>query len=219
MLPRVDLTGSYGPAGLGGDSRVFLPDGSLIPGISTGYGDVLSDMFHGRFITYQGQLSVEIPIKNRAAQADYARASIAKRQYERFLKALEQRIALEVRNAHTALEMDRARIEATQRARELQEKTLDAEQKKFKLGTSTIRFVLEEQRNLAVAQSAELQALVDFTKAKNNLEKAMGKTLEANNIKVEDALTAREPAPDKGAGSSSATAPDKGAGSSSGPTN
>ena len=192
LLPRVDLTASYGSAGLGGDSRIPLDDGTFP---SRGYGDVLSDMFHGKYNTYLGQLTVEVPIKNRAAQADYARASIAKRQYERFLKALEQRIALEVRNAHTALEMDRARIEATQRARELQEKTLDAEQKKFKLGTSTIRFVLEEQRNLAIAQSNELQALVDFTKAKNNLEKAMGKTLDANNIKVEDALTARTTAP------------------------
>jgi len=195
LLPRVDLTGSYGSAGLGGDSRIPVGDGTFIPGPSSSYGDVLSDMFHGRFNTYLGQLSVEIPIKNRAAQGDYARASIAKRQLERFLKALEQRIALEVRNAHTALEMDRARIEATQRARELQEKTLDAEQKKFKLGTSTIRFVLEEQRNLAVAQSNELQALVDFTKAKNNLEKAMGKTLEANHIQVEEALTSRTTAP------------------------
>jgi outer membrane protein TolC len=202
LLPRVDITASYGSAGLGGDSRIPVGDGTFTPGPSSSYGDVLRQMFQGQFNTYLGQLSVEIPIKNRAAQADYARASIAKRQTERFLKALEQQIALEVRNAHTALEMDRARIEATQRARELQEKTLEAEQKKFKLGTSTIRFVLEEQRNLAVAQSAELQSLVDFTKAKNNLEKAMGKTLEANNIKVEDALTARTTAsPSAGPGS------------------
>jgi outer membrane protein len=73
--------------------------------------------------------------------------------------------------------MNRARIEAAQKARELAEKNLDAEQKKFQLGTSTIRFVLEEQRNLVVAQSNELRALVDFTKAKNNLDKAMGKDL------------------------------------------
>src|SRR5262249_42417854 len=129
LLPRIDLTAIYGSAGLAGDSRVFLPDGTIIPGPSTGYSDLLRDMFDAKFKTYVGQLTVEIPIKNRAAQADYARASIAKRQSERILKALEQRIALEVRNAHTALEMDRARIEATQRARELQEKTLEAEQK------------------------------------------------------------------------------------------
>ena len=134
---------------------------------------------------------MEIPIKNRSGQADYARASIAKRQAERNLKALEQRIALEVRNAHTQLEMNRARIEATQKARELAEKNLDAEQKKFQLGTSTIRFVLEEQRNLAVAQSNELRALVDFTKSKNDLEKAMGKTLEAHSIRIEDAIAGK----------------------------
>jgi outer membrane protein len=192
LLPRVDLSASYGSAGLGGDSQIANPDGSFS---RSGYGDILRDMFHGQFNTYYGQLTVEIPIKNRAAQADYARSSIAKRQAERFLRALEQRIALEVRNAHTALEMNRARIEATQTARVLAERNLDAEQKKFKLGTSTIRFVLEEQRNVALAQSNELQALVDFTKAKNNLEKSMGKTLEANNIKVEDALAARMAAP------------------------
>jgi hypothetical protein len=59
---------------------------------------------------------------------------VAKRQAEWNLKALEQRIAAEVRNAHTQLEMNRARIEGAQKARELAEKNLDAEQKKFQLG-------------------------------------------------------------------------------------
>ena len=85
--------------------------------------------------------------------------------------------------------MNRARIEAAQKSRELAEKNLDAEQKKFQLGTSTIRFVLEEQRNLAVAQSNEVLALVDFTKAKNSLDRAVGKTLEVHSIRIEDALS------------------------------
>jgi outer membrane protein TolC len=134
-------------------------------------------------------VTVEIPLRNRAAQADYAYASVAKRRAESNLKAAEQQVALQVRNAYTILEMDRATIAATQKARELAEKNLDAEQKKFQLGTSTIRFVLEEQRNLAVAQSSELRSLVDFTKAKSDLDKAMGKTLEANNISITDALS------------------------------
>jgi outer membrane protein len=95
---------------------------------------------------------------------------------------------LEVRNAHSVLEMNRARIEAAQKARELAERNLEAEQKKFQLGTSTIRFVLEEQRDLAVAQSNEVSALVDFTKAKNDLDRATGKTLEVQNIRIEDAI-------------------------------
>ncbi len=188
LLPRADLQLSYGTSGLAGPLRIFAPDGTVITGPSTGYQDILHQIFGRDFPGYSAQITVEIPIKNRSGQADYARASLAKRQFERFLKALEQRIALEVRNTYTQLEMNRARIEATQKARELAEKNLDAEQKKFKLGSVPIRFVLEEQRNLAIAQSNEVRSLVDFTKAKNDLDKAMGKTLEVHNIRVEDAL-------------------------------
>ena len=203
-MPRADLSVSYGTAALAGPSKIFTPDGTLLPGPASGFEDNLHTLFRRDFPTYNAQITVEIPIKNRSGQADYARASIAKRQLERNLKALEQRIALEVRNAHTQLEMNRARIEATQKARELAEKNLDAEQKKFQLGTSTIRFVLEEQRNLAVAQSNELRALVDFTKSKNDLDKAMGKTLEAHNIRIEDAIAGKIEPPQKIPGTPSA---------------
>ena len=204
LLPRADLSVSYGTAALAGPSKIFAPDGTLLPGPVSGFEDNLHTLFRREFATYNAQITVEIPIKNRSGQADYARASIAKRQLERNLKALEQRIALDVRNAHTQLEMNRARIEATQKARELAEKNLDAEQKKYQLGTSAIRFVLEEQRNLAVAQSNELRALVDFTKSKNDLDKAMGKTLEAHNIRIEDAIAGKIEPPQKIPGTPSA---------------
>jgi outer membrane protein TolC len=121
-------------------------------------------------------------------QADYAQAMLLKSQSEKRLRALEQQIALEVRNAYTTLEMFRAQIEATHKARELAERNLDAEQKKFQLGTSTIRFVLEEQRNLAIALTNEVRAHTDFTKSKADLDKAVGKTLDVQNIKIEDVL-------------------------------
>jgi outer membrane protein TolC len=189
LLPSASLDLVYGGSGLAGQSRNFLPDGTFVPGINTGWGDNLQTIFAGDFPNYSASITVEIPITNRAAKADFARANFSKYQAEKRLSALEQQIALEVRNAHTELEMNRARIEAAQKSRELAERNLDAEQKKFQLGTSTIRFVLEEQRNLAVAQSNELQALVDFTKAKNNLDRAVGKTLEVQRIRVEDALS------------------------------
>ena len=189
LLPSANLDLVYGGSGLAGQTRNFLPDGSFLPGINTGWGDNLQSILGNDFPNYSASITVEIPITNRAAKADFARANFSKYQAEKRLSALEQQIALEVRNAHTELEMNRARIEAAQKSRELAEKNLDAEQKKFQLGTSTIRFVLEEQRNLAVAQSNELQALVDFTKAKNNLDRAVGKTLEVQRIRVEDALS------------------------------
>jgi len=189
LLPSANLDLVYGGSGLAGQTRNFLPDGSFLPGINTGWGDNLQSILGNDFPNYSASITVEIPITNRAAKADFARANFSKYQAEKRLSALEQQIALEVRNAHTELEMNRARIEAASKSRELAEKNLDAEQKKFQLGTSTIRFVLEEQRNLAVAQSNELQALVDFTKAKNNLDRAVGKTLEVQRIRVEDALS------------------------------
>ena len=143
LLPSANLELSYGAAALTGQSRVFNPDRTFILGGRTGLGDSLSTLLQGDFPTYRAAITVEIPIKDRAGQADFARANFAKLQAEKRLRALEQQVALEVRNAHTALEMDRARIDAAQKSRELAEKNLDAEQKKFQLGTSTIRFVLE----------------------------------------------------------------------------
>ena len=147
LLPDVRLNMSYGTAALEGVSRVF-PGGSsgffsfqgtpTIAGM-TGLGEAFQRLLASDFPAYGASLSVEIPLNNRSRRADYARASVARRQSERRLRALEQQIALEVRNAHTQLEMNRARIEATQKARELAEKNLEAEQKKFQLGTSQIR--------------------------------------------------------------------------------
>ena len=193
LLPSANLELSYGTSALVGQTQFFGPNGELILGPNFGYQDSIHQLFGRDFPGYSALVTVEVPIRNRAGQGDYAKATFAKRQAEKRLKALEQQIALEVRNAHSVLEMNRARIEAAQKARELAERNLEAEQKKFQLGTSTIRFVLEEQRDLAVAQSNEVSALVDFTKAKNDVDRATGKTLEVQNIRIEDAISGSQP--------------------------
>ena len=99
-----------------------------------------------------------------------------------------QEIALEVRNALTQAEMNRARIETAQITRELADQKLEAEQTKFNLGTSTLRFVLEEQRNVAQAQTNEVQSIVNFTKSLVDLDKAMGLTLRKNNVEIDKTL-------------------------------
>ncbi len=200
LLPDVRLNLSYGTGALEGVSRALpinpltgFPNFSGTPMITgvTNLGHAFNRMLSSDFPAYGASVSVEIPLSNRSRRADYARASVARRQSEKRLRALEQRIALEVRNAHTQLEMNRARIEATQKARELAERNLEAEQKKFQLGTSQIRFVLEEQVRLAQAQTNEVNALVSFTKAKRDLDRATGKTLEIQNIKIEDAIVGK----------------------------
>ena len=96
--------------------------------------------------------------------------------------------APEVRNAYTQLEMNRSRITTAGTARELAARRLDAEQKKFELGTSTVRFALEEQRNVAQAETNEIQALVNYTKALVALDRAIGNTLARNNIELDKQL-------------------------------
>jgi outer membrane protein TolC len=155
--------------------------------VEGGYGDSLNTLRHFDFPTYGVSLNLTIPILNRAAQADNAQAILLQRQAETSLKRLQNSIIVEVRNAQIALEQNRARVEAAQKSRELAERTLDAEQKKYQLGASTIFFVIQAQRDLAAAQSAEVSSLVALTKSKVDFEKALGRTLEVNNITLADA--------------------------------
>src|SRR3989442_8625970 len=85
------------------------------------------------------------------------------------------------------IEMNRAHIESAAKARDLAQKTLDAEQKKYELGVSTLFFVLQDQTNLAIAQTNEVQALVNYTKSLVALDRATGQTLSHNRIEIEKA--------------------------------
>jgi outer membrane protein TolC len=193
LLPTIDLIGSYTQTGVAGtrstnpnpffNSNVPVnPD--LVGGLGTAFGQVFSYNYTG----YAVGVSVQIPLRNRAAQADNARAATERRITENRLTAQAQQIALEVRNALTQVDMNKARIEAAQIARELAERRLDAEQKKFDLGASTIRFVLEEQRNVAQAQTDEIQSLINYTKSLVDFDRATGMTLKKNNIEIEKTL-------------------------------
>lgn len=154
-----------------------------------GLGDALARMRNFDFPSYGVALNVTIPIRNRAAQADSARALLEERQAETRYRQLQNAIVVEVRNAQIALEQNSARVDAAQKSRELAERTLDAEQKKYQLGASTIFFVIQAQRDLAQAQSVEVRALADLLKAEVEFDRALGRTLEVNKIDVAEAKT------------------------------
>jgi outer membrane protein TolC len=86
--------------------------------------------------------------------------------------------------------MNKARIEAASASRELAKEQYDAEQRRFELGASTVRFVLEEQRNLEQMQTNENAALVNYRKALVDYDKALGVTLKKNNITIEKTVAA-----------------------------
>ena len=101
---------------------------------------------------------------------------------------IAQQIALDVRNTYSAVEMNRQRINAASKAKELAERQLVAEQKKFELGSGQIRFVLQEQQNVTAAQTSEIAALVNYTKALVDFDRAIGRTLRRNNIEIDKDL-------------------------------
>jgi outer membrane protein len=195
LLPTVDIIAQYTQNGTAGNlstaANPFFPPGStpsVNPSLVGGLGTAFGQTFNYNYTGYTAGFSIQIPLTNRAAQGDHARAMTDQRTSEQKITAEAQQIALDVRNALTQVEMNKAQIEAATTARVLAERRLDAEQKKFDLGASTIRFVLEEQRNVAQAQTDELQALVNYTKALVDLDHSTGMTLKRNNIEIEKTL-------------------------------
>jgi outer membrane protein len=194
LLPSFDMIGSYTQSGTAGTLAPIQCDPLVRncappnPDVIGGLGTAFAQIFGYNYGGYSVGFNLTIPLRNRAAQGDNARAATDKRIAESRITAQAQQIALEVRNALTQVDMNRAKIEAAQKARELAEQRLSAEQKKFDLGASTIRFVLEEQRNVAQAQTDELQSLVNYTKSLVDVDRATGMTLKKNNIEIEKAL-------------------------------
>jgi len=165
---------------------IFEPTTSVTrTGTKTGgLGDAQSQIFHNDFPDYLLALNVTIPIRNRIAQADYQRALLTQRQNEAILHQERNAAILDVRNTYIALVQDRAQVEAAGKARELQQQTFDAEQKKYQLGASTVYNVILTQRDLITAQGTELRALANLVEAKANYERALGRTLSVNNVTI-----------------------------------
>jgi len=185
-VPIVNAAGT--PVNVGG-VPVFTSTANVTTATSTasaGFGDALEIMRQFSFPTYGFSVNLNIPILNRAAQADNAQAMLLERQAETSLKRLENAIVVEVRNAQIVVEQSRASLEAARKSRELAQRTLDAEQKKYQLGASSIFFVIQAQRDLAAAESVELNSLVATVKAKVELERALGRTLDVNKITLAD---------------------------------
>jgi outer membrane protein TolC len=187
LLPSVDLIAWYGASGLAGLQNPTNPD--LAPGAvpRTGFNNAFSRLFGNDFPDYAVGLNINIPLRNRAAQADQIRSELEYRQAEMRLQQLQNQIAIEVRNAQFTVQQNRARVEAARKARNLAEHTFDIEQKKFLLGASTSISVLQAQRDLGVAESSLVAAMSAYEKSRVELDRATGLTLTHNNIELQDA--------------------------------
>ena len=143
------------------------------------------------FPNYSAGFSLNIPLRNRAAQSDYATSQLELRQNQLNLRKNINQVTVDVQNAVIGLQQARARYDAATKARELQQQTLRGDQRRYALGATTVFQVIQDQRDLASSESTESQAMANYTHARIAFDQALGTTLEVNHISLDEALRGR----------------------------
>jgi HAE1 family hydrophobic/amphiphilic exporter-1 len=150
--------------------------------------DALGQVGGFGFPTYSVGINLQLPIKNRRAQADLGSALISKRADLYQLRSRQQAIALEVRNAVHQLEVSKLSLAAANEALDLAKKSLAADQRKYELGAQTIFFVLDSQNTLEQAQQSYVQAQIQYQLALAAVDHATGDLMERNKVLISDSV-------------------------------
>jgi outer membrane protein TolC len=148
-------------------------------------------MIRRNFPTERAGTFIAPTLRNRQANADATIDQLTIRQNQLQLQKNVNQLAVDVSTQIVGLQQARVRYQAAVRNRILEQQLLDAEQKKFSLGASTTALVVQQQRDLATAQSSEVAALVAYSNARVSLDQALGTTLETNHVTVQEALSGR----------------------------
>ena len=188
LLPSLALVGFYGGSGLAGPLNPIYtlptPNSSNVP---IDYSGALANAFNNSSPDYYIGLSLNIPLRNRVAKADQYRSELEYRQAELRREQLRKQIRIEVRNAQYALEQTGARVGAARKARDLAQRTFEIMQKELTLGAGSTFQTMTAQRDLSIAELDMVTAMTTYEKAKVELDRATGSTLEHNGIRVQDA--------------------------------
>jgi outer membrane protein len=190
LKPTFNVFGFFATAGLSGDQLIAAP-GALPIVVKGGWSQELSQFIHVKYPEYAIGVSLVIPIKNRSALADNARASLLERQSEIALQRTQTQIGVEVRSASIKLMQAKAETTSAASAVEFSSQSLDAEQKKRAAGLSTPYNVILAQRNLLDSQLTEVQAHAAYAKALVEMERSMGILLEKSHVDPEAAIRGR----------------------------
>jgi outer membrane protein len=204
LKPTLDLFAYYGGSGVGGaqnpanvcqtPDQQFCASGSpdftlgqfpLAP--ATSYGDTLHQLVNSSAPDKGAGLQLNIPLRNRAAQAVQVRGELEYRQAQMALQQTENRVSIEVRQAQFAVEQNQASVASAKAAVDYAKQSLDAEQKKYQFGTSTTTAVLQTRSALATSESTLMSAMAAYEKARVELDRAVGTLLDHNGISIDDA--------------------------------
>jgi outer membrane protein TolC len=199
LLPIIDGYAFYGASALGGAQNPTLLCGGFgsttsVPcpaGTSptVGYNDVFGHLFNSSSPDKGVGVNITIPLRNRAAQADQARSQMEYRQSQMRLQQLYTQIRIQVINGQYALTNDRAQVMAAEAGRTFANQSLDAEQKKYKLGASTTANVLQQGRNLAISENTLISATAAYAKDRAALLQLLSNTLDKYSISLVGAAT------------------------------
>jgi outer membrane protein len=195
LLPTVNVYGFYSGTGVGGAQSPDCYDifavkpGPCAPNSypSTSYGGTLDQLVNSSSPDKGVGFNVTIPIRNRYAQSVQERSLMEYRQAELHLEQLYTQIRMQVVNAQFALANDRAQVQADEAAQQYAQQSLDAEQKKLKLGASTTALVLAQERSLAIAEDNLIAAHAAYAKDRAGLFQTLATTLQHYGINLNDA--------------------------------
>lgn len=189
LLPSLSLVGFYSGSGLGGPLNPVYNLGENTSMVPPDFSGALVNAFNFSSPDYYVGLNLNIPIRNRVAKADQYRSELEYRQAELRMEQLKKQVRIEVRNAQYALTQTAARVEAARKARDLAQRTFDITKKEQELGAGSSYQTLSAQRDLSLAELDLVSATTTYEKAKVELDRATGTTLEHNGILLEDAIT------------------------------
>ena len=181
LQPDLSLTGFYQSNGLGGN-QFSLTTGQLVS--QGGLGSSFSQLFGFGFPGYGAKLTLNLPVKNRAAQAELGSALVSRHRDLYSAQQVRELVALDVSNSIHQLEQAKLTVAAGKTALDLAQKALVAEQRKYELGAQTIFFVLDAQTRLAQAESSLLQAQISYQIAVTAVDHATGTLLQPYHVEI-----------------------------------
>ena len=210
LLPTLDLFAYYGGTGLGGvqnptnlcsnqpvaeqaegfcagPNAAYSGETFISPAPTQNYGGTLNQLINSAASDKGVGLTLNIPLRNRAAQAVQIRSELEYQQAQMRLQQIENQISIEVRNAQFGVEQNRASVASAQAAVDYAKQSLDAEEKKYQFGTSTTTLVLQTQSALATAESTLMSAMAAYEKSRVELDRATGVTLDHAGVSIDDA--------------------------------
>ncbi|HSZ16494.1 MAG TPA: TolC family protein [Terracidiphilus sp.] len=188
LLPTLSMYGYYAGAGTAGPANLNCDLGAeCATSLPKDFPAMFQNTFNYSSPEYQVGMSLSINLRNRQVKADQFRAVLAYRQSQISSLQQQKNILFDVRNSKFALEQAQARVEAAQKARDLAQRTFDITKQEQQLGAKSSADTLLAENALAQADSALDTAQTQYEKAKVDIDRAIGETLERTGVAIDDA--------------------------------